>query len=182
MYCLSSVRRLRSKHVTIKIHILAKAVLCFNARVTAVDHNRCYKITRGSASSAHMLARAIWEGCASYIYLISAPCDTVLPAKGYSSNMSVCAMMQMGACIEGSLGTAKRPLGDCLEGLVQMLSPLFVQRTYAAGSFLVKQVHPSILSVCVREAMFSRLVRVKPVHFLPSLCLSSANGLFDCKP
>ena len=68
-------------------------------------------------------------------------------------------MMQMGACIEGSLGTAKRPLGDCLEGLVQMLSPLFVQRTYAAGSFLVKQVHPSIcLSVCVREAMFSCLV------------------------
>ena len=38
------------------------------------------------------------------------------------------------------MGSAKRPIGDCLEGLVQMLSPLFVQRTYSAGSFLVKQV------------------------------------------
>lgn len=46
----------------------------------------------------------------------------------------------MGPSDESPMGTAKRPLGDCLEGLVQMLSPLFVQRTYKAGDFLVKQV------------------------------------------
>ena len=57
------------------------------------------------------------------------------------SNKGVCMfLIQMGMGIEGPLGSAKRPLGDCLEGLVQMLSPLFVQRTYRAGSFLVKQV------------------------------------------
>ncbi|DBA93024.1 TPA: hypothetical protein ACH3X2_003363 [Trebouxia sp. C0005] len=50
---------------------------------------------------------------------------------------------QMGPSDECTLGTAKRPLGDCLEGLVQMLSPLFVQRTYKAGAFLVKQGDPA---------------------------------------
>lgn len=115
------------------------------------------------------------------VLLISAPCDSVLPAKGYSSNMSVCAMMQMGACIEGSLGTAKRPLGDCLEGLVQMLSPLFVQRTYAAGSFLVKQVYPSIcLSVCVRDHVF--LSCSSQASTLPALSMFVISKWFDCRP
>ncbi|KAL3150518.1 hypothetical protein ABBQ32_000336 [Trebouxia sp. C0010 RCD-2024] len=50
---------------------------------------------------------------------------------------------QTGYCCDGPLGSAKRPIGDCLEGLVQMLSPLFVQRTYSAGSFLVKQGDPA---------------------------------------
>ena len=57
----------------------------------------------------------------------------------------------MGPSDECTLGTAKRPLGDCLEGLVQMLSPLFVQRTYKAGAFLVKQVcHLCMPSFCSR--------------------------------
>ena len=64
MPCLTCVRRLRSKHVTSKILTLAKSVLCSYARVAAAYLNRCYKATWGSASSAHMLATAIWEGCA----------------------------------------------------------------------------------------------------------------------
>lgn len=56
--------------------------------------------------------------------------------------------MQTGYCCDGTMGSAKRPIGDCLEGLVQMLSPLFVQRTYPAGSFLVKQVSTTILLYC----------------------------------
>ena len=58
----------------------------------------------------------------------------------------------MGPSDECTLGTAKRPLGDCLEGLVQMLSPLFVQRTYKAGAFLVKQVS---LAICLLEVSFA---------------------------
>ncbi len=65
----------------------------------------------------------------------------------------------MGPSDECTLGTAKRPLGDCLEGLVQMLSPLFVQRTYKAGAFLVKQVSLAIfLSLCA--AVFVCLSRL----------------------
>ena len=55
--------------------------------------------------------------------------------------------MQVGDDCDGPMGSAKRPIGDCLEGLVQMLSPLFVQRTYPAGSFLVKQVSPAMAAV-----------------------------------
>lgn len=48
--------------------------------------------------------------------------------------------MQAGDEADGQTESAKRPIADCLEGLVQMLSPLFIQRAYPAGSFLVKQV------------------------------------------
>lgn len=80
-------------------------------------------------------------------------------------------LMQMGMGIEGPLGSAKRPLGDCLEGLVQMLSPLFVQRTYRAGSFLVKQVANSsdYLTRVVMIVMHRLLLQTFPEALLPGI-------------
>lgn len=65
------------------------------------------------------------------------------------------------------MGSAKRPIGDCLEGLVQMLSPLFVQRIYPAGSFLVKQVSIPTPAIAMTVGL---IITIQRCHCSTSCC------------
>lgn len=79
--------------------------------------------------------------------------------------------MQIEGSLEGPMLLSKRPLGDCLEGLVQMLSPLFVQRTYSAGSFLVKQVN-SLSNLCgILANWITQVTQVHPAAVCLHVCL-----------
>lgn len=87
-------------------------------------------------------------------------------------------MLQAGGEADAQTESAKRPIADCLEGLVQMLSPLFIQRAYPAGSFLVKQVH--IMASCGQLSHYAtntQLLRGTSVLIAKHLLL---HCLFQC--